>query len=365
MQDRLLAAATLLTCPVPRILFDGTLVAGVTLQFPALCRECQDRRCAKPHGAVVSNGVSFSTCHRGVGVAQFSLRQSVVIANGFVLAEQLGNLPRKLKKELAGQRIERSQIEDWYSRVVSLADSIRSEISNEVENRLGMLHDIHTSVSAILRSAEELVDNQGGGNFEENIEKLPPPTKRLVKAVQLLNAQLALMPLLTNPEAARYGQKHAAPVYKIVDRLVRIFTPVAERAHISISLRGSSYNRPPVYNSIETVPLVLIDNAIKYSRKGQPVEIEVRDVDRGGVRTEVRSFSPCIDPEDRARLFERGFRGKDVDRVATRGSGLGLYLAQTVASVHGFVISHESDDSKVLIDGIPYCNNRFSFTVRA
>jgi sensor histidine kinase regulating citrate/malate metabolism len=137
---------------------------------------------------------------------------------------------------------------------------------------------------------------------------------------------------------------------------------VAEKKGVTINIKGESYKQPPTYNSFELIPLVLIDNAIKYSLKGQRIEVVVQDLNKS-VKIEVISFSPLIPIDERDLIFERNFRGKNSSVIASRGSGLGLYLAKIVAEAHGFTVSVKCDENPRFVEWIEYCNNTFWFEV--
>jgi len=76
----------------------------------------------------------------------------------------------------------------------------------------------------------------------------------------------------------------------------------------------------------------LVDNAVKWSPPGEPIEISVvRDVDQAIVR--VADRGPGIDPGLRRLVFERFFRAPEAR--ALPGSGLGLSIVDYVARTHG------------------------------
>ena len=88
----------------------------------------------------------------------------------------------------------------------------------------------------------------------------------------------------------------------------------------------------------------LLDNAVKYSPQGAEVEVDVALVQRGGEEhalVRVRDRGRGIPPEDVARVFERFYRGSNVDGT-TSGSGLGLAVAQQIVAQHGGAIEIDS-----------------------
>lgn len=81
---------------------------------------------------------------------------------------------------------------------------------------------------------------------------------------------------------------------------------------------------------------VLIDNALAFSPPSAPVMLRARR-SGGGVELAVRDGGAGVPPDDVARLFEKGYRGRNAAGLA--GSGLGLYMARSIVEVHGGVLS--------------------------
>jgi two-component system sensor histidine kinase MprB len=79
---------------------------------------------------------------------------------------------------------------------------------------------------------------------------------------------------------------------------------------------------------LERAVVNLIDNAIKYSPAGEPVEIRLR-----GKELTVRDHGPGIPAEDLPHVFDRFYRGAEAR--GRPGSGLGLAIVRQVAGQHG------------------------------
>jgi two-component system sensor histidine kinase QseC len=76
----------------------------------------------------------------------------------------------------------------------------------------------------------------------------------------------------------------------------------------------------------------LLDNAVRYAPEGSTVTL--RFMTRG---LSVENAGPPLTPQVLARLGERYWRGEGQDES---GSGLGVSIAQRIASLHGLRLRH-------------------------
>jgi len=88
----------------------------------------------------------------------------------------------------------------------------------------------------------------------------------------------------------------------------------------------------------------LLHNAIKYSRSES--EIIVRGtVSAEGRVLEMSNEGIPIPPEDRQRIFDRGYRTKAAKLVDVSGVGLGLWLCQRILECHHYRIMYDQTRS--------------------
>jgi two-component system sensor histidine kinase KdpD len=77
----------------------------------------------------------------------------------------------------------------------------------------------------------------------------------------------------------------------------------------------------------------LLENACKYSRPDARVLVKL-SASENAAAIDVWNDGDPIPPNERSRIFDRFYRGKDAQRTAA-GSGLGLYVAHKIALAHG------------------------------
>jgi signal transduction histidine kinase len=83
---------------------------------------------------------------------------------------------------------------------------------------------------------------------------------------------------------------------------------------------------------VERILSPLLENAARFAR--ERIMLEIRAVD-GEVVFEIRDDGPGVDPRDRERIFEPGFRAGQPDGAAHAGAGLGLALVRRLARAAG------------------------------
>jgi signal transduction histidine kinase len=119
--------------------------------------------------------------------------------------------------------------------------------------------------------------------------------------------------------------------------LVRATAAQAERSQDEISVRAVVREPIPAVRGdrerLRQVLINLIDNAVKYSRPGEEVRIEAQTED-GHVLIDVVDKGPGIATEHQRVIFEKFGRAHTGD-TAKPGTGLGLFIARSIAEAHG------------------------------
>lgn len=120
-------------------------------------------------------------------------------------------------------------------------------------------------------------------------------------------------------------------------RLVRDSAAAAEHGQDEVAVEAVVRDPLPVVRGdrdrLRQVLVNLIDNAVKYSAPGDRVRVEAESTN-GRVVIEVRDRGPGISPEHQRLIFEK-FGRAHVGENAKPGTGLGLFIARSIAEAHG------------------------------
>lgn len=90
----------------------------------------------------------------------------------------------------------------------------------------------------------------------------------------------------------------------------------------------------------------LVGNAIRYTPRGGRVDVSMTHTAGGAAVLDVTDNGPGIPRQDRERVFDRFYRGKDVDET---GTGLGLAIVRAIAERHHATVELSDADTGGLL----------------
>ena len=311
-------------------LFDGNIFTTVPD-----CHRCTNRECAPSIRSSIPEYIG--KCRKGISYARIDLSsEHSITINSIMLdvhiREALPKNIRKLKQNTVSIDILRSWCKE---KGRPLLEFIKSNNQITVDY---IIHNLQWPVNAALRYSESLYMDVQGASDKEKIERLPQKQKQLVKAIELIEKCFELAPISVNLDSVVSGELQLKPIYRLLDRFSWVFKDVAlaNRKTIRAPI-GPSHGRCRVYESFELIPLLLIENAIKY---GDPdTEIKIRVIDKPeamSVFFSIESVGDEIPKSISDKIFHKGIRGQ----LGT-GRGLGLYFAQRIATLNGSLIHYK------------------------
>ncbi|MCV0402078.1 MAG: HAMP domain-containing histidine kinase [Chloroflexi bacterium] len=224
---------------------------------------------------------------------------------------------------LAGQHastaIEHSLL---YAQVRTQADELNRMAGIQADFLRGVTHDLQTPLTSIGALATELrADPSLGQRALHDLESIVHQAERLRRMVsQLLIASRLEAGALTSRQE----------VFAVPPLVERTWSALRADRPFELIVEGAPHLAVADPDRLEQVLWALVDNAVKYSPPGSPVEVIIRP-DTDDLTITVRDHGIGMDEATRARAFEQFFRADAARRLAPDGSGVGLY------AVHGLM----------------------------
>lgn len=98
-------------------------------------------------------------------------------------------------------------------------------------------------------------------------------------------------------------------------------------------------------NALQIILQNLLSNAIKYSPKGKRITVTLQQQTQHA-RITIADQGYGIPADQQRKIFTKLFRASNAARIATAGSGLGLYIAKAMVEQAGGQIGFTSVEGK-------------------
>jgi two-component system sensor histidine kinase MprB len=189
-------------------------------------------------------------------------------------------------------------------------------------------HELRTPVTS-LRTNIEILQHQGPDmDREEQRGLLSDVVEQIEELTLVIND---LIDLARGEEQREDSEELRLDL--LVEEVVERARRHAPSTPLRVSLEPTLVTGVPA--RLERAVSNLIDNAIKYSPAGEPVDVTLY-----GTELSVRDHGPGISGKDLPHIFDRFYRGADAR--GRPGSGLGLAIVRQVAAQQGGTIAAEA-----------------------
>jgi len=192
-----------------------------------------------------------------------------------------------------------------------------------------------------------LLDGDLGKITAEQKEFLEKTYKSNERMINLINDLLDV----TRIEEGRYLYK---PVFTNIEPIVQFvinsFKNEIERKGLELEfIKPSSEEKiPEVKIDVEKIRLAiqnLLENAIGYTKAGGKITVSLKHRE-DKIEFSIKDTGVGIPKDQQARVFSKFFRGSNVIRLETEGSGLGLFITKNIIEAHGGRIWFESKEGE-------------------
>lgn len=144
----------------------------------------------------------------------------------------------------------------------------------------------------------------------------------------MMSVRLNIVDYESEPSVS--GTIEKISVFRKVEKVFLSFQRKLRVKKLTSSFTGSSFSTVSGPDILDIALFVLIENAIKYSPIHGDVLIDITE-DEKHITVKVESWGPCIAANEKARIFDRGFRGAAAENSKREsGAGVGLYAASAI-----------------------------------
>jgi signal transduction histidine kinase len=268
------------------------------------------------------------------------------------VARSVNALAVELERHRERESRQRLHLEDEVAaRTRELADALASLRRADARRRrlfADVSHELRTPTTVIRGEAEITL---------RGVDKPPAEYREALRRIVDTSRQLGaviddLLSMARHDIETLSLQRQPVDLLALAEDVQAQLRPLAERQGVSLVLEAA----PGMQAAVTGDPLrlrqllgVLLDNAIRYSHQGGVVRVGLESFAPTGagaarrVQVRVRDQGIGIPEHELPHLFERRFRGDAARRHSPEGSGLGLGIAQALATAHGGELTLQSE----------------------
>jgi K+-sensing histidine kinase KdpD len=188
-------------------------------------------------------------------------------------------------------------------------------------------HDLRTPLTALVGASTALYEDKLDGKERREFARM------VAEEATRLNRLVGNLLELTRLESGKVTAKRAI---QAIDEVIGSALCRLERQLVGRHVRTSVPEEIPLIGFdpvlVEQVLINLVENAVKYTPAGSPIDVSVR-VGQGHVSVDVADRGPGVPRGDEEKVFEKLYRGRN-DARGDGGIGLGLTICRAIIAAH-------------------------------
>ncbi len=231
--------------------------------------------------------------------------------------------------------------------LVVLRDVTREKFIDRAKSEFVTLaaHQLRTPSSAVKWALQTLLEEDIGDLNKKQKELIRETYKTNDKAIKLVTDLLNVAQI----EEGKYlSDITLSDIKEVVQSLIDDRRKEIKQKNLNFEFKKPKEQLPKVMIDTNKMKIAIgniLNNAIKYtlsggriiiSLKGNGKEIEIQIIDTG----------LGIPQYEQEKVFTKFFRGVNIKKIDTEGTGLGLYIAKNIIEAHGGRIWFKSEEGK-------------------
>ena len=209
------------------------------------------------------------------------------------------------------------------ARIQIEAERLRNTLLSSVS------HDLRTPLAAITGAASSLLeagDTLPRETWRELVESIAEEAGRMNRLVS------NLLDMSRLESGALHLNKEWQSIEEVIGAALERLGTRLEGRQVDVKLPPGLGLVPLDDVLVEQVIYNLVENAVKYTPPGSPIEIRM-EPGENEIAVEVADRGPGLPPGEEQRVFEKFYRAREADRPG--GIGLGLTIARGIVEAHG------------------------------
>ncbi len=203
-------------------------------------------------------------------------------------------------------------------------------------------HELRTPLT-IIQAKQQLLLKEPESKIidkSEDISLTISETRRLTKLIN------ELMVLATADSNQMKLKKEERNIDQVITEITTPYVEYAQMQNKQLKLELNCNKSENIdTNKITELMVILLDNAIKYTKEGENITVKTYTKDTKAI-IEVIDEGIGISDEQKKHIFERFYRADKARSRETGGTGLGLAIAQTIVKAHGGTIKVQNNEPK-------------------
>ncbi|MBI3753935.1 MAG: HAMP domain-containing histidine kinase [Deltaproteobacteria bacterium] len=247
----------------------------------------------------------------------------------------LNNFSRKIRQITEKNLNERVESQGMETELKPLAEGfnimlghIEDAFAKQRQFLLDASHELRTPTSVIKSYCDvTLKKARGEIEYKEALTVIKDTSEKMASLIQKILdvAGLESKEVLLKKETVDIGS--------ILSNIYKLMLPIAEENNIEIFLEDDKkIELPGDKERITELFINLVDNAIKYNRKGGTVIIS-SNIKNGFAVITIADTGIGIPEKDSSKIFDRFYRA-DKSRGEVKGAGLGLSIVKAIIEAH-------------------------------
>ena len=238
-----------------------------------------------------------------------------------------------------------------YANIYGMNITARKEAEESLERFVSTVsHELRTPISVLIMSLDFL-DNHSDSVTPDVIKKLEEGIKRNIYLLKELVDDILTLSRIDESKIKLKGEEYN--LLTIIDDILTLMEPIGNAKNITFSVDiDKTIKLYGDTKKIDQIFRIFIDNAIKYSKESNKIEIRAINHYKGkynidekdGVLFQIKDYGVGVSEEDLPLIFQRFFRSEQVSDIP--GTGLGLSIAKELLKLHDGEVWAQSDYGK-------------------